>query len=641
MSVHAQQPAVNPSTLSRQGGGWLSPIGRRLDRLDERYFSLLLFIPAALMFLIFVGPPIVSVFVMSTYRIELLKDLPTGFVGLHNISRMLADQEFIASIPRTTAFTVGTTLITVPLSVVAALLMNIRGRWSAAIGISVLLPWTIAPIVTGFYWRFLFQPSFGLATQIATLTGLHQGAIPWLQDTKTALSIAVVASSWRTIPLLALILLASLRAIPDSLYRAARMDGASAWQSFRYITFPAIRPTLLIVTVLNVIISLQVFDLIFQLTKGGPGFETTTVSYYVYDAAFNYLSLGYSAMLAILLLILIVMFSALAFVFRTRVPKAVDGESVVKTLPRRLSERKLAVAGSLVAPRTVTPKSRPLASRIIRNVQRPAALVFGALFLLWSLGPTLWIAIASLEPEGSITSVPLHLTSGVSLEHYVQLMTNPDWLGSISVSVQVALATTAISLIIGALAAYPLARLRLPGRRAILGTLIFSQMVPGIVLIIPVLIIFNTLKLTDTVLALILANVAFVLPLVIWILKGVFEKVPRALEAAARMDGCGRLGALFKVTIPAASAGIAAVAVLLLISTWNEFLFAVVLGSHDAVTVTRRIGFIDSPFQGIAGEPPYDLQAAAGIVAVLPCLILVALFHRRIGSALTEGYMKG
>jgi multiple sugar transport system permease protein len=640
MSVRAKQPGMSAPMIPRRPGGLFAPFGRRLDRLDERKYSLLLFVPAALMFMIFVGPPIVAVFVMSTFRIELLKDLPTGYVGLHNIARMLADPQFTDSIPRTAAFTIGSTAITLPLAVVAALLMNLRGRLSAVIGISVLLPWTIAPIVTGFYWRFMFQPSFGLATQLATIAGFHHGAIPWLQDTKTAMAIAVVASSWRTIPLLALIILASLRSIPDSLYRAARMDGASAWQSFRHITFPAIRSTLLIATVLNVIISLQVFDIIFQLTKGGPGFETTTMAYYVYDAAFNYLSLGYSAMLALVLLLVIVVFSSAALVFRSRASKVIETEDTQQLMPRALSQRKLVVERSALAVAYSTPTPRPW-SRTVRRLERPFAIAVGALFLFWSLGPTLWIFVASLEPEGSITSVPFQLTTGVTLSHYVLLLTNPDWLGSISVSVQVALATTAIALVIGSLAAYPLARLRLPGRRAILGLLILSQMVPAIVLVIPVLIIFNTLKLTDTVTALILANVAFVLPLVIWILKGVFEKVPRALDAAARMDGCGRLGALFRVTIPAASAGIAATAVLLLISTWNEFLFAVVLGNHDAVTVTRRIGFIDSPFQGMAGEPPYDVQAAAGMVAVLPCLILVALFHRRIGSALTEGYMKG
>jgi multiple sugar transport system permease protein len=139
---------------------------------------------------------------------------------------------------------------------------------------------------------------------------------------------------------------------------------------------------------------------------------------------------------------------------------------------------------------------------------------------------------------------------------------------------------------------------------------------------------------------LIIVNVAFLLPLVIWLLKGVFEAVPRSLESSARIDGCSRIGTLFRVTIPAATAGIGATAILLLISTWNEFLFAVILGDQGAVTLTRRIGFIDTP-TGVSATPPYTFQAAAGVLAVLPCVIFVILFHRRIRAGLTEGFMKG
>src|SRR4029077_578931 len=96
------------------------------------------------------------------------------------------------------------------------------------------------------------------------------------------------------------------------------MDVAGAWQSFRFVTLPALRPTLLIVTVLTVITSLQTFDVIFKLTKGGPGFDTTTMTYYIFDAAINKLSLGYSAALALLLLLIIVIFSSLVFLLRGR-----------------------------------------------------------------------------------------------------------------------------------------------------------------------------------------------------------------------------------------------------------------------------------------------------------------------------------
>src|SRR5260221_13562748 len=166
--------------------------------------------------------------------------------------------------------------------------------------------------------RFGFQPAFGVMTNIANALGLADGTVPWLQETITAMGIAVTATAWRMVPLLGLLLLAALRTIPDALGRAARMDGAGAWQTFRYITLPALRPTLLIATILTIVISLNTFDVIFQLTKGGPGFETTTMTYYIFDSAINHLSLGYSAAISLLLLLIAVVFSALVVLVRGR-----------------------------------------------------------------------------------------------------------------------------------------------------------------------------------------------------------------------------------------------------------------------------------------------------------------------------------
>ncbi len=177
-----------------------------------------------------------------------------------------------------------------------------------------------------------------------------------------------------------------------------------------------------------------------------------------------------------------------------------------------------------------------------------------------------------------------------------------------------ALLTTLIAIVIGALSAYPLARLRIPFRNVFMGILVFTQMVPAIVMAIPVLLLFQALHLRDSIVGLVLINVAFLLPLVIWLERGYFEDVPKSIESAARIDGCSRLGTLFRVTMPAAAPGIFAIAIVLLIGTWNEFLFAVVLGDKDAVTVTRRITDLNSlnPQFGVA----YTQLAAAGVLAV-------------------------
>ena len=282
-----------------------------------------------------------------------------------------------------------------------------------------------------------------------------------------------------------------------------------------------------------------------------------------------------------------------------------------------------------------------VAARSPRQVAGRVGLWAGVGLLgLWLLGPILWMAIASLQPERAVTTAPPDLTWRLDFGWYSQLLQDTDWLRSTLTSLEVAVATTVATIVVGSLAAYPLARLAVPGKGAVMVLLVATLMMPPIVLLIPVLFMAREVHLTDTVAALVLVNTAFLLPLVIWLLYHFFREVPRAVESAARIDGCSRLGTLFRITIPAAAPGISATAILVLIGTWNEFLFALILGDSDVVTVTRRIAFIEAPAAG-AGAPPITAVAAAGMLAVLPCLVLVFFFHRRIVSGVSDAFVKG
>jgi ABC-type sugar transport system permease subunit len=652
--------------------GLLGRLSRRVDHLSERSFAIMMFVPAALLVILVAVPPIGAVFGMSLFRIELLREGPTRFVGLANFGRITDDADFMASIPRTVLFAVGSTVITVPLALATAMLLHRARRSSGVLTVALLLPWAIAPIVTGFFWRFMFQPSFGIITDIVRGLGITDGPVAWLQDPGKAMVIAILATAWRSAPLLALIILSALKSIPTSQYRAATMDGATGWQAFRAITLPSIRGTLFIATILQIIVSLQVFDVLFQLTKGGPGFETTTVAYYIYQSAFEHLSLGYSACPRG---VPHRGHRGVQPARRARRP-ATPGQAG-RGVPRPAELARITVGGrpepgggedlpTRLGSPTATGSAREDRSsgasgaaaaggswyggkilelrhrrRLLpRPVRTGARWLGSALLIIWSVGPTLWILIASVQSEGAITSSPLRLDLALSFTHYREIFTSPEWISSFGVSLVVSVASTVVALVLGSMAAYPLARLRLPRKNLLIALLLFTYTVPALALAIPLLFVYNKVGLTDTVLGLVIANVAFSLPLAIWLLRTIFEAVPVALEGAARMDGCSRLGTLFRVTIPSAASGIAATGLLLVISVWNEFLFAVVLGNHGAITVTRRIGYINSP-TGIGGEPPYTYQAAAGIVAVLPVVLLVMIFHRRISSGLSDSYIKG
>ncbi len=139
---------------------------------------------------------------------------------------------------------------------------------------ALLLPWAVASIVAGIFWRFIFDTHYGIVNGVLIGLGLIDEPFNWLQNTAQSVAIAIVAQAWRSVPLLAVLLLAALKTIPEALYRAAKMDGATAWETFRFVTLPAIKTTLIVVGVLQVIIGLQVFDLLYSLTSGGPGRDT-------------------------------------------------------------------------------------------------------------------------------------------------------------------------------------------------------------------------------------------------------------------------------------------------------------------------------------------------------------------------------
>jgi ABC-type sugar transport system permease subunit len=639
-------------------GGLGGRLSRRLDRLGEGRFAALVSAPGLILVALIVIPPILAVFVMSTYRIELEKTDTWTFVFLRNyLVRLPIDTEATDAIPRTIGFAFWTTLLTVPLALITALIINLRFRGASLLFVITMLPWAVAPVVTGVFWKFMFQARYGLATGIMYWLHLTNKPIGWLNDPDNALRIATTATAWRSVPLLTVLILAALRTIPSAQYRAAKMDGANVWERFRYITLPGLRNTLLVVGILQVIISLQVFDILYTLTGGGPGRQTEVLVYTIFQDAFINLSFGYASALTVFLFGLILAFSALLVYLRIgrrdRGVGEVSGRLVAAGFETSTARGPGAATVGFARPEVqeVAPSFAPLEWRR-RRLRLPSWMPKGAVGLLafgltvFYAAPIVWILISSLQPENAITSEPPQLTPNLELDGYSFLLTDPRWIQSGAVSISTAVLTMGLTLLLASLAAYPLARYRIRGQGVVLMVLIFTQMVPAIVLAIPILIIFQNVNLKDTVAALVVVDTAFQFPLIVWLLRNVFEDVPLAIEKAARIDGCTRLGTLFRVTIPTALPGISAAAILLLIGTWNEFLFAVILGDRNAVTITRRISFTESfnklseTISSLNVPAPAHVIATAGVMAVLPCLILVLLFHRRIISGLTEGFVK-
>ncbi len=259
------------------------------------------------------------------------------------------------------------------------------------------------------------------------------------------------------------------------------------------------------------------------------------------------------------------------------------------------------------------------------------------LVVLYCTGPVIWQFITSLKPDPELTTLPPLLPEHPTPIHYISLFTKRPFLRILFNSTSVAAATTTLSIVIGSLCAFGLAKLRLRYKGLILGLVLSVSMFPPIATVSPLYLILRALGLRDTLTALILTYTTFSLPLSIWILTNFFRQIPHEIFLAARVDGCGPFQAFRKILLPLSLPGLFATAILVFIFSWNEFLFALTFTSTAA---SRTVPVEVALFPGLH-EIPWGDIAAASIVATLPLIVLVFAFQRRIVEGLTAGAVKG
>lgn len=266
---------------------------------------------------------------------------------------------------------------------------------------------------------------------------------------------------------------------------------------------------------------------------------------------------------------------------------------------------------------------------------KPVVMTISLIFIgVWTLAPIAWIVIMSVQREINYVSVPMQLSvRDVDFGWYRTVLENDQYMKAFRNSIVISTSTMLCCLLLGSLAAYPLARLRVPKKNFFLVVAVATHMLPGIALIIPIFLLVRELKLFDTYGALILVHTVFLLPYTIWMLKTFFERIPASLESAARMDGCSRFGALFRVIIPIAAPGVVATAVYAFIGSWNEFLFGLVLTSRRSKPVMVTL----AEFTGSDYLPDMSQVAAAGVMSVIPVVVLTLLLNRFIIRGMVEG----
>lgn len=229
---------------------------------------------------------------------------PSARWTLQNFTRLASDSFFLSALAHTLVYATVALTFEFLLGLGLALLLNREMRGRSLFRATLLVPLMLPPVVVGVVWRLMFNPNFGAINGTLKGFGLNTESLVWTASPKLALASVIAVDVWQWTPFVFLILLAGLQAIPQEPYEAALIDGSSAWQTFRHITLPLLKPAILIALLLRTMDLLRVFDQIFILTEGGPGFATETISLYIYRAAFRFGNFGYAAAMSFVLLLL-------------------------------------------------------------------------------------------------------------------------------------------------------------------------------------------------------------------------------------------------------------------------------------------------------------------------------------------------
>lgn len=251
---------------------------------------------------------------MSAHRWTLGQE--QSFIGFENYIRLASDIRFWESLWHTLIYTVLSVVAPLILGTLAALVFDAQFPLRGFLRGVFVMPMMATPVAIALVWTMMFHPQLGVLNYL--LSFIHIGPLEWIYNQSTVIPSLVLVETWQWTPLVMLIVLGGLAAVPREPYESAEIDGANAWQKFRYLTMPMIAPFLMIAVIIRSIDAVKSFDIIYAMTQGGPGTASETINIYLYNTAFAYYDIGYGSAMAVVFFIIIVALSFVLLMVRQR-----------------------------------------------------------------------------------------------------------------------------------------------------------------------------------------------------------------------------------------------------------------------------------------------------------------------------------
>lgn len=290
---------------------------------QDSFWGYLFITPSFLGFLLFVLGPLIAVFIFSFQSRNLLTG-QVSFIGLENFQTMVNhDPLFTKTIANSLIFTAGLVPLNITLALTLAILLSRQTRVTRLFQTIYFSPVVTSAVAWAIVWRFMLQGEQGIVNQMLAIFGID--GPNWLFQPESAMFAVIFTRAIKGVGLNMIIFLSALANIPEEFSDAAHVDGANDWHVFRYITFPLLAPTTMMVLIITIIGSLKVFDTIILLTAGGPANATTVLVYYIYFSAFRVFETGYASALAVVLFLIALLLTAVQWSFRRRYVHAEQG----------------------------------------------------------------------------------------------------------------------------------------------------------------------------------------------------------------------------------------------------------------------------------------------------------------------------
>jgi multiple sugar transport system permease protein len=239
-----------------------------------------------------------------------------SFTGLSNYMRLVSDERFLTSVGHTLVYTFLAVILPLIFGTLAALIFNSRMPFRGILRGLFVMPMMATPVAIALVWTMMFHPQLGVLNYLLSLVGI--GPQAWVFNPSTVIPSLVLVETWQWTPLVMLIVLGGLAAIPTEPYESAAIDGANILQRFRYITLPMIAPFLMVAVIIRTIDALKSFDIIYAITQGGPGTASETINLYLYSVAFAYYDVGYGSAIAVVFFAIVIALSLLMLHLRQR-----------------------------------------------------------------------------------------------------------------------------------------------------------------------------------------------------------------------------------------------------------------------------------------------------------------------------------